>query len=263
MSAITRYRFWGLDFGSTHVPVEHGGLRVTAGNILDQLENASALKPDLIINRGNRIELAASVFDPSLVTDWTVYGAGKAITSVTAFWRAYEENAGFSSAYISWQSAQGILVPVSLRGTPTSKAVLQVRIIPLWATGTLFTVATSTGTPPTVAKAFYPTSLALAGGTPDAHLLDLSIDWDIGVQFDEQVQPIYCYYDRFRLRGAATLKDLAAATLARAQGGKETITTIFTDAGIGGGNLTNTLSNCWVECLANGDQAALSFAQVA
>jgi hypothetical protein len=264
MAAITRYKFCGLSTtgSAVHLPVERGGLRVSANHVLDRLESAHALKPDLILNRGNRVEFLVSTFDPSLFSAWTEYGSGKTYTGIVMHWRAFENNAGMSSTWLSWASAQGIIVPVALAGGQGVKATLALRIIPLWATGTLLTIGSSSGTAPTVAKAYYPTSIVAGSDTVTA-IQDLAINWEHEVGFDDQYQPSYCYYDRLRNTGRATLKDLSKATAARLAGNKEaTLTTTFTDAGVGGGTLVNTLSNCWTQAVIDGDMARLDFEQV-
>jgi len=265
MTVATRYIFNGLSTSGSavHVPVERGGLQVAINHVLDRLQAAPALKPDLILNRGNRVELNVTTFDPSFLTAWTEYGSGKTYTGIGAFWRQFEQNAGLSTTYISWGSAQGILVPVSLAAQPGTKATLNFRVIPLWATGTLFTISTSSNTAPTVAKGYYPTSIVVGSDTVIA-IESLQLDWSFDINFDDQYQPSYCFYLNTRITGRARLKDLAQATAARLVGKKETtLTTYLTDAGIGGGTLVNTLGNCWVQGVIADDSMDLQFEQIA
>lgn len=264
MAIATRYKFHGLSTAGSavHVPIERGGLQVAINHIIERLESAAALKPDLVLNRGNRVELNAATFDPSFLAAWTPYGSALTYTSITAFWRAFEQNAGMSTTYISWASAQGILVPVSLVAQPNTKAVLNLRVIPLWATGTLFTIGASSNTAPTVAKAFYPTSIVVGSDTITA-IESLQLDWAFDINFDDQYQPTYVFYDRARLTGRARLKDVSAATAARLVGKRETtLTTTLTDAGAGGGTLVNTLGACWTQATIAGDSMDLQFEQI-
>lgn len=265
MTVATRYQFNGLSTSGSavHVPIERGGLQVAINHVLDRLEAAPALKPDLVLNRGNRVELSCATFDPSFLTAWTEYGSGKTYTGVTAFWRQFEQNAGLSSTYISWASAQGILVPVSLVAQPNSKAVLNFRVIPLWSGGTLFTIGSSSNTAPTVAKGYFPTSIVVGSDTVTA-IESLQLDWSYETNFDDQYQPSYVFYARTRLTGRARLKDLSKATAARLAGNRETtLTTTLTDAGVGGGTLVNTLGACWTQAVPVGDSMDLQFEQIA
>ena len=94
--------------------------------------------------------------------------------------------------------------------------------------------------------------------------MDLGINWNFGIQFDNQVKPTYCYYDQAQIGGSARVKDLDDITLARLEdGGKETITTLFTDSENGGNTISNSLSNCWVRGMLEGSEGVLNFSQVA
>jgi hypothetical protein len=255
-----------LDFGSSHVPIDPGSLQASPGHVWEELMSAGALTPDLALNRGKRVEIGATLLDPSLITAWTAYGSGQTYTSIAAAWRAYgDRTAGYSTTYKKLTSAQGVILPVSLSGGPERAARLAVRILPLFSAGVMFTEAATSLTAPTVAAAYYPTSLTI-GGAAITELGDLQVNWDYGQPrfvLNNSYEPETCYADTYRLAGSAVVGDLDDVTLARLEdGASATVVALFTDAVGGALTVSVNLGTCRLQAGMRDGQGVIEFSQV-
>jgi len=254
---IAAYDVFGLDFGTSHVPIEPGSLALTSGHQWDELLSAGGLAPDLAIVRGKRLEIAASLLDPSLISAWTAYGATETITSVIMALRAFgERTAGFSTTYRKITSAQGVIIPVSLSGAPGRAAVLNVRILPLFSGGVALSEAATSITAPTISAAYYPTSITI-GANGIIEIVDLQVNWDYGpVRYVDNAdfEPVTCYAGAYRRSFRATVGDAADATLAAIEDGlAATATALFTDAVGGSSTVSLALGTCRINAsLVNG-----------
>ena len=263
MTLVPHYTDAALDLGSTPFPIEPGSLALPTNHILDELQSASQIAPDLVVNRGKRAQIEAACIDPSLVTDWTLYDAGQTFTNMVARWRAYEDRDNLSSTWYSWTSTKGVIHPVSLTGDIQTKAIMQVRVIPVYDSGTQFATGSAAGTVASVTKSYYPTSITIAGDAK-TEIRDVNVTWDFNVRFSDQVEASFFFYDRKRLSGSVTLKDLTNdATLTRVEDGvSETVSILFTDSENGANTVVVNLGVCWVEATLAGEFATITFKQV-
>lgn len=263
MADVTRYVDWGLVLGSTSVPFEAGSLEVGNNLKTEDIKSGGALNFDLRQVVGKVPFIKASLLDPSLVTAIMKIGAGETYTQASAHFRAYEQNGGLGTGYLSFAMAAGVLVPVSLNATVQRKATLDVLIQGIFAAGSCFTVGTTSATQATVTKAFYPTNIVIGSDTVTA-LKSIAVNWQYGLQDDEQLEPTYYFYDSYRREGNAVLKDVSKLTAARLEDGVvQSVTVLLTDANDGANTVSISLGNCFVKGSARGGDFSVEFAEVA
>lgn len=258
MAAIKRFADYALEVQGTSVPIEPGSLGVGNDAITDRIRSGQAMYDDLIQWVGKQPTLSATLLDPSVITDWT-----SALTSgVKACWRAFEENGGWSSSYKSIAYPKAVVYPVKLSGEQNTKATTEIEARGIFDAGSAATVGTASVSRPTVAAAYYPTSITIGGGAISA-LMSINVNWNWDVQNDEQTEPGYYYYPAAEQTGQAQIKDLDEITAARlVDSSEETVVALFTDAN----NNTNTVSvdlgTCKVNAEVSGDMATVNFEKI-
>jgi hypothetical protein len=242
--------------GSTSIPFE--GMRVRGEIFKDLIQSGDVLRDDLIQVVGKRPTIEVGLLDPTIVTGWEIIKSGGDHASINAHWLCYDDEGGLGSAYISLVNSLGRIHPVSLTASSRQKAIMQVRALLLFASGTAFTLGTSSGDRAAATKAFYPTSLTI--GSAITALRDLTVNWDYTYQDDDALEPTYMYYDKFRMTGTATVRDLSEATKARIEDTQSsTVTALFTDANDGGNTASVALGTCRVQAEIDGRDCQLTF----
>jgi hypothetical protein len=259
---IARYADFALLLASTSTPFEPGSLEVGNDKKTEDLKSGMALNIALQQIIGKKPFVKFTLLDPSLVTAWTKFGSGQTITSLTAIFQAYAADAGFAASYLSFALSKGIIVPVQLTGSVDKKATLDCIAHGLFATGTGFTVGTASGATAAITKAYYPTNIIIGANTIVA-LKSINVNWQYGLQDDDQLEPTYYYYDLATMRGTAVVKDLAMVTAARLEdGSSETVTALFTDANNGANTITVSLGTCKIHASIKGGDATIDFTKI-
>jgi hypothetical protein len=257
MADTSKYMDYALSIEGTAAPFEPGSLSIGNDAVLDRIKSGLQLTDDLIQVIRKQPMIRATLLDPSLVTAWTELSTG-----VVATFRAYEQNGGLGSTYKKFTAANGVIMPVSLQAAVDRKAMLEVLCMAAFSAGTAIAIAATSGSPATVTKAYYPTSLTITSAI--TQLRNINVNWQYAVQNDDQLEPAYWYYDRYTMTGDAMVKDLDEVTAARLEdGSEESVTALLTDANNGSNTVSVPLGTCKVFATVQGDMARLSFEKLA
>jgi len=262
MAASDSYAAAGLKIGATNHPCEPDSITLNGDLTVDELRTAGELKTSLAVVTKKRPQIEAGLFNVgALAALDDIATAG----TVQAFWRQREKDATFAATYLSASFTAGILFPVSLTGGPDRKALLTVRALGSFTTGTAYTIASDTNTVPAVTGAYYPKHIVVGGDTI-LNLAELSVNWEHDVQDDNQLEPTYYVVHGIAMSGTARILDIAKAlTKARLEDGvkEATLDVVFEDRGpAAGADVTVSLGNAFVEARIEGNEATLSFRDV-
>lgn len=236
------------------VPFVAGQLDVEGGLNVEYLQSGNVLTPDIASVVGKRPSLRFTTLDPSLVTTLAAVGSGETITAVKGNFRAYEQNGTLSTTYKSFAGAQGLLLPVSLSFSATTRATLDAVFLAAFDSGAAFTVGTATDAAATVAKAYYPTSLVIGGDT----ITDLqsgSVNWNYQQADDNSEEPAYYVVTSAARTATAVSQDLSNVSAARLEDGTtENVVLTLTNRQSGGGTVEIDLGDCFVQATVTGNQ---------
>jgi hypothetical protein len=230
---------------------------------IDEIRSGAELYPNLRQVIRKRPAFMATLLDPSILDAWQQYGSGQTYTSVGAYWRALEQDGGPAGAYISKVSTSGVIMPVALNAPIDSKATLDIMALPHFAAGTAITTGTSSVIEPTIAKAYYPTSIVVGSDTETA-INSLNVNWQYDFDSDDQLEPTYYVYPTAAISGSASLKDIGLVSEARFEDGStEAVTINLTDANNDSNTVQISLGNCKVFTTISGGAAQIAFSKLA
>jgi len=260
--ALTRSTPWALTLSGTSRPIEQESLRIFNEPTEDRLRSGGQIRDDLIQIVGKRPAIRAVLTDPTLVTAFQLFGAGKTYTSMAAVWQDYASNAGLAATYNSYTLANGILLPVSIQAGPREHAKIEVLGLGIMTAGVGFVIGTTSAASATNTAAYYPGSVTV-GGASIGNMVSIQHNWNYQVQDDDQLEPAYYYYDRAAETGTMVLKDLDKVTVARLEdGATEAVVLNFDDAN-SAGTQAFSLGNCKVFIEIDGKNAQLTYERLA
>lgn len=222
--SLNRFSPWALQFNGSSpvaVPFIDGSLEIGNDPTIDDLVGGGRQTTNLYqvvkkrpFARFDTTEL--SVLSP---LTWTYYGSGQTITGVNIYYRRRVENGQWDSVYRSYESGEGIIIPLSIQGDMGRAAVGSFLVLPIFNSNTAWTIGTNSASRGVVSEAWFPYSLTMGTSLAQLDLRSFSWNLEIDPDDDDQHEPEHYLYETLRQRFRAVCKDAAQVTEARLEDG--------------------------------------------
>lgn len=259
MADAKQHRDYALKFGTDVIAFVPGSLRQYNAGRRDEVRSGAAYHPYKQEMIGKRPALEFTIIDASLVTAWQKVGAGETITAISAFWRAAEQFAGLSGAFVSSAMALGVVMPVSIQAGPNEHAKLQCLALAAYSGGDAFTDGVATATEPAAMfDTWYPTSVVIGSDTI-LKINSMSGQWAYNIMDDQQLEPAYYVYDGFDFTGSAQVLDVSLASLARIEDTTEESVTLNLTSKLDDSTLAIPFGLCSIQAERGGGQATINW----
>lgn len=242
MADLKKFFPWAFLLGTTSVPFEN--MNVGNDNLRSAIRSDGSLYPQLDQIFQKKVAISATIYDPSLVTEWQGVGTGETFTQCSGHWRAIAQEDGPTGAFFSASIANGVLIPVTLNAPFNDIAKLDVRCLGRFTAGTAVTLGTTSATQSDLNKAYRPSQLVIGTDTV-LRIISAQATWNYNEVQEEMFEPDHYGYDAVDLVGQAELPDLSLVDLGRLVDGiEETVTLTLEDIN----NATNTVAISFGTC---------------
>ena len=251
MADIIRHTEWAIDINSSiKSNIVEGSVQLNPSLQKAVLHAAGDLQPTTGVTLTNTPSMMFRTHDLDMISTPTV------ISSVVMTARAYADNGGLGTGYVSYTMSDGIIIPVSISGSAGAPAELTVAVFPVSSDGDTapITVGTTSKTLATHGDAYTIGDIGIGGAIAGISSIDLQFGYAVQSNAGENGKPYptLAYYDRQTAAVTAATNQLSAATAERMLTGQSTtaITAVFrklAEGAVPSGTYTATMAKAIVE----------------
>lgn len=252
------YKVYSFALGDTEVCFDPSSAQDSLHD--DQKEDiySGAITRQSVVETRKVPAIRATVYDPTVVTAPQLFGAGETYTGVSLCRRALDETGdAFGTTYKTSTLAQGLLLPMSLKGDGTRRATLEVLALGLYSGSSALTVGSGAVTLPSPVS-YYLSGVSL-GGSPLLHPSKCDVNWQYQLRYSpNEVEPSEAWTETMDMDGSVTVLDMAGFTAANLAGATAALVLTFTKHGAADTHQLS-LGNCHINAVTNGEELTINF----
>lgn len=263
MAAVNQDAYFEYAFllGATSYPFKPGTLKDTHSNKVSEVRSGAALTVQRFINTKHLPGIGVTLFDPSVLSGWTKFGAAESITVVKSCRRQRNDAGGWGTLYRTMALAQGILLPQKLSGKESDPVEISIMAMGIYAAGVCETIDGTACSQVAAAdiKQYRIESIAIGGA--DIENIEA---YDAAWEFDPKTQPHAVLPEKvwsgaYNRSGSLSSPDLSEFTAARFLGAVETVVYTFVNLEDSEDTVELDFGNCFIEAEPSGDSLTLNW----